>query len=228
MKVSCLISSYNPEYKNLSRCINSIKGQIDQLVIIDDCSTNEILERVLGEINKRNLEITFIKNKFNLGQTKSLIKGVKHCRHELIARVDDDDYWLPGKIKKQLEMFKKNNNLVVCGTSYEVIRTNKKIYKKHNIVKDVISENTFLRGNPFVHSSVVFKKSAYLKVGGYKRYFYYCQDFELWTNLFKIGNIEAVKDIYTVLTFNKRNSFKKILKLIKQFLFEIRVKKITY
>ena len=223
MKVSCLIATKNPDFNDFLRCLESIEKQVDQLVIIDDFSTNNTIRKALKKISNSELEVTYVRNKFSLGQTKSLIKGIRFCRFEFIARVDDDDYWLPSKIDKQLAIFKKNKKIVLCGTSFRTIRDIKK-FNSEQLVEISDFKNAFLKGNPFAHSSVVFKKSDYLKVGGYDEKFFESQDYHLWLRLYELGEMAILNEVLTVLKYVKRNSFKDIIKLHYMFLIEIKLK----
>jgi len=41
--------------------------------------------------------------------------------------------------------------------------------------------------NPFVHGTIMIKKSVLMKLGGYNEKFYYAQDYKLFTDLIKSG-----------------------------------------
>ena len=223
MKVSCLIATRNPNFNDLLRCFESIEKQVNQIVIIDDCSTNNNIRKALEKISNSELEVTYVRNKFNLGQTTSLIKGIRFCRFEFIARVDDDDYWSPTKIDKQLSLFKENKKIVLCGTSYRTIRDTKTLNSEKSVeISDF--KNAFLKGNPFVHSSVIFKKSDYLKVGGYNEKIFESQDYDLWLRLYELGELAILNEILTVLKYQNRTSFKDLIKLHYMFFVEIKLK----
>ena len=55
---------------------------------------------------------------------------MKFCKYDLIARLDDDDYWMPGKINRQKDIFENNSNVVLCGTSSVIFYRDK--IKKDN------------------------------------------------------------------------------------------------
>jgi glycosyltransferase involved in cell wall biosynthesis len=72
----------------------------DELVVCDDGSTDSTLQ-ILDEFKIHC-------NKKRLGATKNFEKVITLCKGEIIALCDQDDIWLPQKIKKIAETFKKN------------------------------------------------------------------------------------------------------------------------
>ena len=80
----------------------------DELVVCDDGSTDSTLQ-ILDEFKKKVLFPVIIHcNKKRLGATKNFEKAIKLCKGEIIVLSDQDDIWLPQKIKKIAETFKKN------------------------------------------------------------------------------------------------------------------------
>ncbi|MBA7582213.1 hypothetical protein ES708_24137 [subsurface metagenome] len=80
----------------------------DELVVCDDGSTDSTLQ-ILGEFEKdAPFSVRIYCNKIRLGATKNFEKAITLCKGEIIALCDQDDIWLPQKIKKIVETFKKN------------------------------------------------------------------------------------------------------------------------
>jgi glycosyltransferase involved in cell wall biosynthesis len=98
--ITCLIPAYNEE-KNIENTIKSIINTniFDEIIVIDDDSkdkTNLLIKNFI----KDNKNIKLIKNKYNLGKTKSILKGLKYSKGELIVLIDAD---LRGLNKENLE-----------------------------------------------------------------------------------------------------------------------------
>jgi glycosyltransferase involved in cell wall biosynthesis len=53
--------------------------------------------------------------------------GIKKAKGKYIAFLDDDDEWLPNKIKLQVKKIVKNNNIGLCSTKYINVFGNKKV-----------------------------------------------------------------------------------------------------
>ena len=100
MVVSVIIPTYNGE-KTIGRAIKSVLNQTAdckfEILICDDCSTDKTVEIAM----KYNCVILRKKNNSG-GPNKGRNKGIKQARGNYIAFLDQDDEWLPDKIKKQL------------------------------------------------------------------------------------------------------------------------------
>ena len=93
-KITVLMSVYNGAI-HLREAINSVLTQTMpnfEFLIIDDGSSDNSLEIIEGYDDSR---IRVIKNRDNIGLTRSLNKGLKLARGEYIARIDCDDVCLP-------------------------------------------------------------------------------------------------------------------------------------
>ncbi len=105
--VSVVIPTYKrPE--ELKRALSSILTQDYndiEIIIIDDnppeSDTRIATEHVLASIQG---PIIYLKNKKSLGGGGARNKGIENARGEYLAFLDDDDEWLPGKLKQQVEL----------------------------------------------------------------------------------------------------------------------------
>ena len=105
MKVfSVIITTYNGE-ATISRALRSIFSQDGihelfklQVLLIDDCSTDNTLKIA------RDFEVEILQNERNSGgPNKGRNKGLKFAEGDFITFVDQDDEWLPNRIKGVLE-----------------------------------------------------------------------------------------------------------------------------
>ena len=154
----------------------------------------EIIEHWLFE-NNLNENVTLI----DLPQMKTLSDslniGLANSSYELIARMDPDDISLPQRFLKQINAFKLDKSLSVCGTlGNEFSNFKDSFVKKLPLNEKDIKEFSRWR-NPLIHPSVMFKKTDVIKVGSYpntKK----SQDYLLWTRMikngFKVININEV------------------------------------
>ncbi len=93
--------------------IKSVLNQTYQnfeLILIDDSSTNDVLDKIKDLINSDD-RILFIRNNENLKLTKTLNKGIGIAKGKYIARIDDDDIWNnEKKLEKQVQFLEKNTS----------------------------------------------------------------------------------------------------------------------
>lgn len=195
-EVTVLMSVYNGEIF-LRSSIDSILNQNFknfEFVIIDDGSTDNSCEIIKSYNDQR---IRFFKNNSNIGLAASLNRGLKYAKGKLIARQDADDISLPERLEKQVSFMHKNSNVVLTGSQGRDIDENS---KNLGVIKKPVSNNSIkwllIFDNPFIHTSVMFKRETVLRYfKGYDETFICSQDFDLWskiTALFSVANLNTV------------------------------------
>ncbi|MFH0969756.1 MAG: glycosyltransferase [Patescibacteria group bacterium] len=204
IKISVLMSVYNEKEEYLRRAIRSILFQTFpgfEFIIVDDGSTEKKCCEILEEYAKIDPRVTLIKNEKNLGLTKSLNKGIRTARGELIARIDSDDIADVHRLENQLEFMEKNKNYALCGSWSYLIDGNGDIIEEKKLFTDYekIKKN-LLFFNFFTHSSIFFRKDIIEKLGGYNEKLKKAQDYDL---ILKISAHHAVANIPKFLCFNR-------------------------
>ena len=198
-KVSVIMSVYNDE-ENVANSIKSILNQTYsnyEFIIMDDGSVDGTWE-ILKTYQTNSNKIKLLKNKKNIGLTKSLNKLLVESRGDYIARQDSDDFSLRGRIESQIS-FIKEFNLHGCSTR----SIDKDLYKfvpriSHKIPPLITSKIQ----NPFIHGSLIIEKQCIDEIGGYNTDFYYSQDYKLTSDLLNHGyKIKILNDIYYVSNF---------------------------
>ena len=121
--VKDLVSVIVPTYKRktILRAINSILEQdykSIEIIVVDDNAEHLEYRNYVCNILKPFLDenkITLIKNETNLGGALSRNKGIEYSHGEYIAFLDDDDWYLPQKISKQVTYIKERDaDIVYC------------------------------------------------------------------------------------------------------------------
>lgn len=177
-KLTVVLPVYNGE-KYLSETIDSVLSQTYKefdFIIIDDCSTDNSVSIILSKNDSR---ISFVQNEKNLGAVATPEKGMAAAKTKYIARIDQDDIWLPQKLEKQIEILEANPQIGICGTSIELFgdRTGIKIFPEENEALKV--------GLMFFccmsHPSVIFRRD-FLTVSGvsYNREYSLADDYKMW------------------------------------------------
>jgi len=123
--LSVFLVSYNQE-KYIGEAIESIIGQEDidlrslQLVVSDDCSTDQTVEVVESYRSKFPGLLTLNVNSKNLGITKNSNIALSLCRGKYIAFCAGDDVFMPRRLASQLDWFTKNPDGVMCTCGVQV------------------------------------------------------------------------------------------------------------
>lgn len=215
---SVLLSLYakeSPEYfyKAMSSVFaNSIMPS--EVVLILDGPIGNTLKKHVSYFQSLYDNLKIVELKRNMGLAEALNIGLKHCSFDFVARMDTDDICLPNRFELQISYLKNNPDIDIVGsTAIQIDEKGEKIGLwnvplSHNDITNKIW------ACPFVHPSVMFKKSSILRVGSYNIDAGPRQDdYELWIrsaiNGLKFANIEEPLILYRFFADNlKRNSVK--------------------
>ena len=195
VEISVVMSVYNSD-QWLKESISSILNQTFknfEFIIINDGSTDKS-ESIIKSFADQDERIRFF-NQSNYGLTRSLNKAVSVSIGKYIARIDADDISLPDRLKKQYEILESSENIGLCYTNfYEIDFLGKKIRKKmitnrFNLIKHNLSRGV----NNIAHSSVMFRKSVFDKLSGYREKLKKSQDFDLWLRMSEITTFSSTE-----------------------------------
>lgn len=183
----------------LKESIESILNQTiltNDFVIVKDGPLTDEMNNVLDDYKNKYSFINIINLEKNMGLGKALNEGLMHCKNELVARMDADDYSFKDRIEKQLNYMKKEKIDLLGTQAIEFIDDiNKPVqYNKFPLNHDDIVNYAHKR-NPYAHPSVIFNKKAVLKAGGYREA-YLCEDYDLWIRMIMSGSKCANLDNY--------------------------------
>ena len=186
--IDVVLATKDPEIERFIRAVRSVAQQqvnaeLKLIVIFDQCRDSTI-EQCRGVLDTLELQVVTAKVKYS-SLTRSLAYGCDASTADFIARIDDDDEWLLGKLQKQLDAA-LTHNAVLVGTSY------KTFLGEHTLVHSstktgVITHQDFCSSNPIGHSSALFKRSDYITAGGYDPQCLVSQDYDLWERLLRKG-----------------------------------------
>ena len=82
-----------------------------ELIVVDDGSTDDSADR-LYEYGAR----IRVLRQVNRGVSAARNTGIRAAGGELIALLDSDDYWLPGKLAAQVHYFETHPEALICQT----------------------------------------------------------------------------------------------------------------
>lgn len=208
VEISVVMSVYNSE-KWLNESISSILNQTFknfEFIIINDGSTDSS-ESIIKSFANTDDRIILI-NQANCGLTKSLNKGISISSGRYIARIDADDISLPDRLKKQYEILESSDNLGLCYSSFFEIDSSGKQLGKSKVVSkfDQVKRNLSKGVNNIAHSSVMFRKSIFESLNGYREKLKKSQDFDLWLRMMEITVFASTNDEALVLIRRHRKS----------------------
>jgi glycosyltransferase involved in cell wall biosynthesis len=202
---------YNGE-QNLPATLDSIFSQQDidfEVVVIDDGSTDGTSSILQRRVRVEPRLETHRQEKGGL--TRALINGIAIARGEFIARQDVGDFSHPQRLRKQLDLLVSNPELafvscqvVALGPGGEALTEPEPADKGEAIIASLkTAPNAGMKGPH--HGSVMFRRSAYERVGGYRPEFYFAQDLDLWSRLIEVGGLEFVNEMLYQSGFTPEN-----------------------
>jgi len=193
IKYSVLMSIYHKEKPSFfDESIRSMLNQTllpDQIVIVKDGPLTIELENIIEEYVTTKVDLfTIVSLENNIGLGRALDEGLKHCRNELVARMDTDDISLSKRCQRQVQAFIDDPDLSIIGTMIDefydepnnIVSSRKVPIEHEEIVKFM------RRRSPFNHPTVMFKKSEVIRCGGYGT-FRRKQDLDLFSRMINNG-----------------------------------------
>lgn len=198
MKISAVVPTYNnAEY--IADAINSILTQthpVDEIIIIDDGSTDNT-EAIIDAITKKTAhKITYIKQE-NQGPSSARNRGVEAANGDWLAFLDADDIWTPDKIALQVEALEREPLLkLIAADMCEIDQQGKPLVEsvlaKHQLLekfqalsgKPVPNAlNALLTKNFIPTGTVLANRAIVIAAGGFNTHIRFGEDLELWAKI---------------------------------------------
>jgi len=203
--VSVVMAVYNGE-PFLAAAMDSILNQTYtnfELIVVDDASTDRTAE-ILKNYTDPRVEI--YTNPDNIGQTRSLNRGLALAKGSIIARHDADDISQPDRFQRQIDYLIAHPEVGLLGTSYTVISDTGQVLEEVILpTTDEALNERLDDGNIFCHGSVMFTADAVKKVGGYNEGFRVTQDYDLWLRLAEVSKIANLPDVLYQFRFDSNS-----------------------
>jgi len=170
----------------LPQAVESILGQTFpdfELIVIDDASADSTPEYLAGLADPR---VRVIRNKENLGISRTLNTALGLARGEYIARQDADDVSLPYRLDLQVEFLGMHPEVDLVGSPAIIINEAEEEIGAWGVpCADIDIKWWLLFCSPFIHTSVMFRRAAVERVGAYsvRPGCQYIEDYDLWLRL---------------------------------------------
>lgn len=180
-RVSVVIPTYNRAW-SLATAIDSVLSQdfdAFETIVVDDGSTDGTRALLAGY----GAALRVIQQA-NRGVSAARNAGIRAAAAPLVALLDSDDYWLPGKLAVQTAFFDQNPEAVICQTEELWIRNGVRVNsgKRHRKRGGMIFEPSL--GLCLVSpSAVMLRRSLFESVGFFDEQLPACEDYDLWLRI---------------------------------------------
>jgi len=148
-----------------------------EILIVDDGSDDDSLTAIgtLGDAR-----ITVLKQEHR-GLARALNHGCAKARGAYVARLDADDVTDSGRVAAQVAYLEVHPEVGLLGTWAKIETEEGKSWTLRSPLTDRALRRYLLWDNPFVHSSVMFRRMAFESAGGYPEEAN--EDYRLWVQI---------------------------------------------
>lgn len=176
--VSVIIPTYNRAWC-LRQAVDSVLSQeykAIELIVVDDGSTDDTPQLLEGYAGRMA-----VLRQANRGVSAARNAGIAAARGELIAFLDSDDRWLPGKLAHQAEFFALHPEALICQTEELWVRNGRRVNpgKRHRKRGGMIFEAS-LELCLVSPSAVMVRRELFDRVGAFDESLPACEDYDLW------------------------------------------------
>jgi glycosyltransferase involved in cell wall biosynthesis len=176
----------------LDAAVESILSQTHrdfEFIIRDDHSTDGSLERLRFWAGK-DKRIRLFEGEQSLGPSGSSNWVVEQARTPLVARMDADDISRPDRLERQLAILEDNPDAVLVGSVFEGIDRKGRVVREPDL--SVLASSRFAA--PFAHGSIMFRRAAFERAGGYRSACDFWEDLDLSVRMASLGRILVMLD----------------------------------
>ncbi len=160
-----------------------------EYVLLDDGSNDDSL-KIIKESAAKHPMIRFDYHK-NIGETRTVNKGLAMARGEIIAVVSSDDPLLPGAIKGAVEVLTQNPEALVAYPDWYLIDEQSRILKQCRTV-DYSYLNMIRWHHCIPGPGAFFRRSLVDRLEGRDEQFRYVADFDFWLRAGLFGSFVRI------------------------------------
>ena len=183
-----LVSIIVPAFNRASLIPETLRSVQDQtckrfeVLVIDDGSTDATADAVRSVCaSDSRFRYHYQENR---GAAAARNRGIELSNGEFIAFLDSDDLWLPQKLERQMDVFRKSpqTGFVYCNGYYidETGARNEELTRRARATRHSVENILFDRISFFSTSGVMFRKACLEKAGRFDEQFKLLEDVDLW------------------------------------------------
>ena len=201
-EVSVIIPAYNSQ-DFIGAALDSVLDQClqpDEVIVVDDGSTDRTEEIVLGYQRSHHDLLKYIRQP-NKGPAAARNRGIESARGKWIALLDHDDFWEPDHLMQMLKIAQENEQaaLVYSGKKWVDMRgqpipglSHQSCFPSGWIFNDLVVSNYISSC-----STVLVRRSIIQELGGFDETIWIVDDWDMWLRIAAAAVICGVPS-YTV------------------------------
>ena len=215
----------------LAKSLKSLEIQSiypDEIVLLKNGLLSPFQELIIDDFFSRILyKKIILSSNITLDFGGALNKCISQVSSTYLIRHDPDDISLPSRVEKLKEFSQKNAVDIIHSSILEFNRETGLMRKSGNSLDPNNFKNFIIR-NPIAHSSVMFKVSKILEVGGYENV-RFAEDYYLWLKLLKLNtSFGFIDDALVIFDFtnvlHKRSSIRILQSELRLLFLKVQLK----
>jgi glycosyltransferase involved in cell wall biosynthesis len=183
----------------LREAMDSILGQTLrdlELIVVDDGSTDATPE-IVREVQAADERVRYLPLT-HMGISRSLNEGLGASRAEFVAFQDADDWSLPERLERELEVLERRCDVAVVGCRMrEVDQHGRELSPRTTFAAGDVNAS-LMDFNPIPNSCAMLRRVRALESGGFDPRYRYAMDYDLWLRLADRNVINMLDQVLAV------------------------------
>ena len=160
-----------------------------EIVLVNDGSPDPRVREILDSYDDPRLRVI---HQENTGFTKAIIRAISESNGEYIAIQGAGDYSYPQRLSRQANELDYNRDVSIVGSYYIQENLVNGIVKNFSVRPSIKGE---IGGFEFSHGELMYRRSSYEEVGGYRPFFAVGQGADLWMRMLRNSNSHVVPEV---------------------------------
>jgi hypothetical protein len=172
-----------------------------EFVIGDDGSddgTTETLQRLAAGDGR----IRLLRREAKSGLSASANWVVGETKAPLVAIIHADDTAYPDRLRREIELLDLHPDICLVGSLYDGIDESGRRVRDGDYWR-LTRRSAFA---PFSHSSIMFRREGFERVGGYRSEADYWEDLDLYLRLLAVGRIAVIPEVLASVRFTRAST----------------------
>jgi glycosyltransferase involved in cell wall biosynthesis len=195
-EVSVIIPTHNRRAL-LERALASVRAQSWQdleIIVVDDASADGTAE-AMGRLNDARLR--YLRHAAPRGEAAATNTGIAQAAGTYVAFLHDDDAWLPAKLERQVELFRRGDaklGAIYCGFLSVAAQTGKELRAVLPVKRGDLSSELARQNWIGVPSTVMVRRECFEQVGVFDEGIVAGADYDMWIRLSRCYRFDYVPE----------------------------------
>lgn len=198
--VSCIIPTYKRS-DSLTRAIESVLNQTYpdiEVIVVDDNNPDDKYSKEVQEKLKlfSDERVKYIQQEAHINGAVARNIGIRNSHGEYIAFIDDDDEWLPGKLKQQLLKLNEHKDYGGISCLYSIYNEGELIRKSGSYSEVGLHKKILERSISVYTSTLLMRKDALEKTNLFNESMLRHQDLQLLLDFLSENKLLVLNEYY--------------------------------